>query len=141
MLPVILLEVTEFADFLETVKQWSSTRPDVCAVLLVGSYARGDAHDGSDLDIVVVTTLRDSYLSDWTLLPDLGRIERTRAEDWGAAKTLRIWVEGTEYEWNFVEPSWLSVPLDPGTQSVLKGGYVILHKSPGFPADAITSAL
>jgi predicted nucleotidyltransferase len=38
--------------FLEKVKKWADTQRDIKAILLAGSYARGQAHDESDIDLV-----------------------------------------------------------------------------------------
>ena len=47
---------------LRRVAAWAAKRPDIVAVVLVGSYARGRPGMGSDVDLVVVTTDPGRYL-------------------------------------------------------------------------------
>jgi len=45
---------------------WAVTHPDICAIIAVGSQARGDADIWSDLDLMLLTHDRERYLeSDW----------------------------------------------------------------------------
>jgi len=54
---------------------WASRRPDIRAAFVVGSRARVDhpADEWSDLDIIVVTTDPDRYLSSSDWLGDIGK--------------------------------------------------------------------
>ena len=40
---------------LATLREWAEGRPDVVAVVLVGSWARGDARMDSDVDVELLT--------------------------------------------------------------------------------------
>jgi aminoglycoside 6-adenylyltransferase len=51
---------------LDEIVRWASGRPDVRAVLLTGSHARGDADSSSDLDVELYTTEPERYAGrDW----------------------------------------------------------------------------
>ncbi len=43
-------------------REWAKERTDVVAVVLVGSWARGDARMDSDVDVVLLTEEQNPYL-------------------------------------------------------------------------------
>ena len=51
-------------DFLDAFVRWASTREDMQAIALVGSYARGAARTDSDIDVVLLTDEPQIYLED-----------------------------------------------------------------------------
>ena len=51
-------------DFLEAFVNWASAHEDVQAIALVGSYARGEARDDSDIDLVLLTDQSQKYLEE-----------------------------------------------------------------------------
>ena len=51
-------------EFLASFVQWASVREDVQAIALVGSYARDEARDDSDIDFVILTSQPEKYLAD-----------------------------------------------------------------------------
>ena len=63
-----------YEDLLDRFLAWARLRPDVRAVIVVGSCARTDhpADAFSDLDLVVVSTDPDRYLSETDWLKALG---------------------------------------------------------------------
>jgi UTP:GlnB (protein PII) uridylyltransferase len=50
--------------FLSDFSRWAASEPDILAVALVGSHARDEAMDGSDVDLVIVAREPKSYLED-----------------------------------------------------------------------------
>lgn len=58
------VRMKEIDGFLEKVRRWADPQRDIKAILLVGSYARGQAHDESDIDLVLLTDEPDKYLQD-----------------------------------------------------------------------------
>ena len=78
-------------DAVGQVVRWAAGRPDVVAVGLAGSQARGTAGPDSDVDLVVVTRDRDGHLgwagagAGWTAL-------RTRR--WGPLLERRLRLPG-----------------------------------------------
>jgi len=105
------------------VADWASSRPDVCAVALVGSWARGAATTASDLDLVILSdaplllTQRERW---WEFLGDA---EVIRTQAWGIAVEHRLRLpSGFEVEFTIAPRKWTDVPLDPGTRRVLSDG-------------------
>lgn len=58
------IRMKEINNFLEKVRKWADKQKDIKAILLVGSYARGQAHNDSDIDLVLLTNEPNKYLND-----------------------------------------------------------------------------
>lgn len=114
----------EVGNLIEGLILWAEGRADVRAVALVGSWARGEAGPGSDVDLVVLTTDPNAYAGgkDWLGVFEDARVEGT--EDWGALTSRRlVYPSGLEVEVGVGEPSWAATdPLDPGTAGLLDKG-------------------
>jgi predicted nucleotidyltransferase len=114
--------------FLERVRGWARARPDIVAILLVGSWARGQARAGSDVDLVILAQEPGRLLADRGWLEELGKVRAVQEEDWGRVRSLRVFHEsGLEVEYGLTEEGWLAEPLDPGTEAVLADGVTIVH--------------
>ena len=113
--------------FLEEVAAWAATRSDIIALCLVGSYARGIARRGSDVDLMMLSSCPTALLSgDWPSL--FGEVESRIVEDYGAVKSLRVFYrEGAEVEFGIAARDWAWVPLDEGTRDVLTDGVRVLY--------------
>jgi predicted nucleotidyltransferase len=125
--------------FLSAVVQWASGQPDVIAVALVGSYARGSVRPTSDVDLIILTSCPQQYLqvTDWAAT--FGPIAKQTIEDWGKVTSLRVWYEqGKEVEFGITTPEWVAHPIDEGTWKVISDGIRILFDRYGFLAAAIT---
>src|SRR5690349_18134018 len=113
--------------FLKTLVAWARGRADIEGIALVGSYARNTASITSDVDLIFLTGERSHYLQDHEWVSEFGNVKRIQAETWGNVETLRAtYTEGLEVEYNFAEPSWADVPVEPGTLRVVKEGFRIL---------------
>ncbi len=127
--------MTDLPTLLHAVTAWAAGRPDVKAVLLVGSHARGCARPDSDVDLVVLADAPQTYLGDPGVAGFLGPAARSRLERWGRATSVRTWLrDGPEVELTFATPDWiLERPLDPGTARVLRdGAEVVLDRLGGL---------
>jgi hypothetical protein len=116
----------EYASIVRLVVAWASRQRDIVAVVVVGSWARGEAHMGSDVDLMVVTEDKARYLSDgsWVPLAADGPAELAstltgvRSPSGGSCCP-----SGLEVEFGFVPPSWASTAqVDPGTARVIGNG-------------------
>jgi aminoglycoside 6-adenylyltransferase len=65
-----------YGDLETRIQQWALTRPDICAVLVVGSRARevNPADNLSDLDLILLTTDANLYLTDSSWLGTFGSV-------------------------------------------------------------------
>jgi hypothetical protein len=105
------------------------------AITLVGSYAREEAHPGSDIDLVIILKDRQLLIHDdkW---PELfGSIRCLSWEDWGKVQSLRVLYENEkEVEFGLTDERWLASPIDDGTRAVLLQGVVVVYDPDQYAA-------
>jgi len=122
---------------LERARDWASSRADVAAVALVGSWVRGEEGLDSDVDLIVLTDDPPAYTQeeDWigALAPGASLV---RTGDWVAIVERRLRLpSGLEVDVGVGRPTWAAVaPVDPGTQRVLRDGLRIVHDPRGLLA-------
>jgi len=121
--------------------EWAKTQGNVRAVGLDGSWASGRPRMDSDLDVVVLVTTKDDYVTraEWVSLASgsPGRIVKTK--DWGPLTERRVQLpSGFEDEYGFAPTSWASVdPIDPGTAQVISDGFQVLYDPDGLLAKLV----
>lgn len=117
-------------DFLKAISDWAEAQPDIQALALVGSYARGSEQEGSDIDLIMIATNPMKYiLEDCTWVNLFGIVEKFRPEDYGRVISLRVHYKGgLEVEFGITDESWAQSPLDPGTQQVISDGMRVLFE-------------
>jgi predicted nucleotidyltransferase len=69
---------------------WAATRPDIEAVVIVGSWARGNARPDSDVDLVVIAAQPESYQRDLGWVSLFGDAASVAHEDWGLVQSVRV---------------------------------------------------
>jgi hypothetical protein len=127
--------MTSPEQFLHDVTDWAAAQPDIAAVVLVGSHARGAARPDSDVDVVILATAPRRYLDDTGWVGRFGAVQRRQAEDYGKLTSLRVWyADGPEVEFGLTDPTWGSDPLDAGTQRVIADGMRVLFERAGSRA-------
>jgi predicted nucleotidyltransferase len=120
---------------LDRVLSWATARPDVRAVALVGSYARGTARADSDVDLLLLTDRPGDLMADMAWLSQLGRVTRVGVEDWGRVTSVRAWyADGVEVEFGLSTVDWATRP-DPGTLRVVADGFRVLLDRDGILAE------
>ena len=119
----------DIRDFLNAFVDWASAQGDVQAIALVGSYARDEARDDSDIDLVLLTDEPQKYLEDLKWIEIFGAVEKYQTEDYGKLISIRVWYRnGAEVEYGITTPDWAAVPLDAGTREVIRGGMTVLFE-------------
>jgi predicted nucleotidyltransferase len=119
--------------FLEQFRIWGSKADDISAVILVGSYARGEARLDSDIDLVIIAESPERYLLEQSWLENFGQPLKTQHEDWGLVQSLRVWYgSGLEIEFGFTSNAWIAEPLDGGTRKVLEDGFHFIINKEDF---------
>jgi hypothetical protein len=126
--------VDEVESVLQHLTDWVRRRPDVRALALVGSWARGTPHDGSDVDVVLLTDSPEHYIDGDDWLHDVGGVRLIRTLDWGAVTERRFALaSGLEVELDVGTSSWASVdPIDSGTRTVATDGMRLLYDPDGL---------
>ncbi|WP_168413093.1 nucleotidyltransferase domain-containing protein [Bacillus salacetis] len=113
---------------------WTETQDSILAAAVVGSFARGDYHEGSDVDLVIITTDKKAVMravfSDFVY----ETIIRFQIEEWGPyLSSLRIvYDNGLEVEFGVTTVDWVKEPLDSGTKNVVKDGFRSLLDKEGL---------
>jgi predicted nucleotidyltransferase len=119
------LEIKKRVDlFLENFKEWSEQQTHIKGVAVVGSFARGDFHSNSDVDLTIISTNKDLTLEIIKNEFNFGNIESSTLEEWGILTSLRIFYDNDlEVEYGVVTDQWVKEPLDEGTKNVVKNGF------------------
>lgn len=121
------MEPSEAEVLIDHVRSWASTREDIRALLLVGSFARGDARPDSDLDIVLITSNEDGYLDDTQWVSTFGSVRSIQREEYPPTTSVRVAYEGgIEVEFGIAPRTWASPPFDAGTKRVASNGIRVL---------------
>jgi predicted nucleotidyltransferase len=118
----------EVEQILDAFAAWAPGQPDVVAVALLGSWARGEARPDSDVDVVVVSRdhERRAARGAW---PDLPPFETVRRRRWGMLLECRLALgSDTELEIGVVPERWA---LDAQTQRVARGGLRVVYDPDG----------
>ena len=113
---------------LRQVVAWAAEQDEVQAVVLVGSYARGDARADSDVDLVLLVEDPRPFIEDHRWPARFAAVERLKTENWGEVCSVRVWHSGgPEIEFAVASPDWARRPLDEGTARVLQNGFRPLY--------------
>jgi predicted nucleotidyltransferase len=122
------LEIKKKADLLlENFKEWSEQQTYIKGVAVVGSFARGDYHSNSDVDLTIISTNKDLTLNIIKNEFNFDNIESSTLEEWGILTSLRIFYgNGLEVEYGVVTDRWVKEPLDEGTKNVVKNGFKVI---------------
>jgi hypothetical protein len=124
--------------FLATLREWAEGRPEVVAVVLVGSWARGDARMDSD---VLLTEDEKPYLEGDAWLQELGGIRLVKTRRWGPLTERRFALSsGLEVEMGVAPVYWASAnPVDGGTRRVVADGAAVVHDPEGLLARLVVA--
>jgi len=118
---------------------WARIEPGCRALAVVGSWARGAARPGSDLDFMMLATDRDRWAADddWLrrVLRGIGfPFARTAQEAYGVTRAWRAWPgPQIELELGVADVDWARLdPVDAGTRRVVNDGLVPLIDKDGL---------
>jgi uncharacterized protein len=126
---------------IERFRVWGLDRPDVRAIAVVGSWARGAARPDSDLDLILLTDDPSIYIFDEAWTNGLPATAILFSRSWGAITERRLFVRSPsaeigpdlEVELGVGLPSWAATePLDAGTKRVVSDGFRIVHDPYGL---------
>jgi predicted nucleotidyltransferase len=119
--------------FLDKVKQWAETNPDIIGVALVGSYARNEARVDSALDLVLLASQPQNFINEPEWIKIFELVKSYEVEDWGLVTSLRVYYEdGLEIEFGLTSSEWVNLPIDEGTGKVISDGMQILLDKEGL---------
>jgi uncharacterized protein len=125
----------------QSVTEWASGQDVVSALALVGSYAYNRPRMGSDVDLVLLTNDPDKYTRDidWVVSFD-PRARLIRDQKWGPLRERRVRLRsGLQVELGVAPTTWAALPLDPGTEKVLRDGCQVLYDPKGILQTALAT--
>jgi len=114
--------------------EWTTLREEITGVALTGSYARGEAREDSDIDLLVFVKDPETFgQTRWIKNINWSKINlEFRSSNDGYYRSNRFtqifFTNGLEIEFIFPDREWLSdAPLKPDNVHILKKGFVILY--------------
>lgn len=112
------------------------------AACLCGSYARGEARQGLDIDFCILSPVPGSLLEDRSWIYGFAPDARVAGpvEDYNLVQSIRVFYGATEAEFGVTDEAWMQIPLDRETASVMNDGLVILYDPQGQLGKAATFA-
>jgi len=128
-----MMQKEDVESFLKSVIDWAVDQPNIQALALVGSQARGTAREDSDIDLVIIANDPFIYLRDTGWIAHFGVPLRQQVEDYGLVQSLRVWYQSDlEVEYGLTDARWAALPLDEGTRRVVKDGMRVLFERRGI---------
>lgn len=138
------MKTTDASAIISAVTAWAHAQEDIRAAALVGSWARGDPHEGSDVDLLLLSDREDQYRRrrEWLAEIDFERagyrVVSTEVESYGVvwSRHFTLWPR-REVELTFVSRSWARIdPVDAGTRRVVSDAFQVI-----FDKDRILAQL
>jgi predicted nucleotidyltransferase len=125
---------------IEQVTAWAKTQPDIVALALVGSWARGNPTKRSDIDFMILSETPGARLTGIHWTKEMCRIHLSSPlKDWKNGFYGSVWSRhillrnGQRIELSFAARSWANVsPLDADTRHVVQDAFQILHDPEGI---------
>ena len=115
--------------FLQSVVEWAKNEPDLLALALFGSHARGEASPESDVDLILLLRNPKEYLKDRNWISEFGEPGHIIQENWGKVTSLRVlYADGLEIEYGLSNLDWGSDPSDEGDAHVIVNGLIVLYE-------------
>jgi uncharacterized protein len=131
------------------VADWAVDREDIRAMALVGSWARGDPHQESDIDLLLLSDLAIEYRHHREWLTEIfreGAIHRilsTEDASYGVVWSRHITLTPAgKAELAFAQCSWAGTnPVEAGTRSVVKDAFEIIFDKDGALARLVAAVM
>jgi predicted nucleotidyltransferase len=145
---------SSLADTLEAIKRsevnavvgaiasWAAARDDVRALALAGSWARGNPHQASDVDLLLFTDHNDWYRHRRNLLTEIDfqragySLHASKNAVYGVVWSRHIHLlPSAEVELTFAKCSWARTEvIGPGTRRVVEDAFQIILDKDGMLA-------
>jgi hypothetical protein len=124
---------------------WATERDDICAMALVGSWARGNPRQDSDIDLLLLSDRALEYrrCRNWLTEIDFGGagycLQSSQSAIYGVVWSRHInLLPAAEVELTFAECSWARTdPVDGGTRCVVQNAFRIILDKAGILAKLV----
>ncbi len=108
-------------DRVETVKNWLKKHDDIDLALLIGSYARGEEREDSDVDLIFVVEDPEHWITETNWVKHFGPVMSITSEVFEEIQALRVYYkDDVEMEFGFTTKEWLSKPYKEATAQALE---------------------
>lgn len=139
------MEHVEVDAIVRAVAQWALKREDILALALVGSWARGDPRQGSDVDLVLLSDRADEYRHRQEWIAEIEfesagyRVASSENAIYGVVWSWHIgFVQNGAAELTFAPCSWARADIiDAGTRRVVKDALRIIFDKAGLLANLV----
>lgn len=129
----------EASALIRAVATWVEARPDLKALAVAGSRARGAERPDSDLDLLILADEPGRYRASHAWLPEMPlappfQLASHRGAAYGAVWSYHVLlVPSAELELAFAAAEWASNnPIDAGTRRVVEDGFKIIVDKDGL---------
>jgi uncharacterized protein len=141
-----MMKSVEANAIVSAVADWAICREDIRAMALVGSWARGDPHQGSDVDLLLLSDRADEYRDRQPWLAEIDfesagySIASSNDASYGVVWSCHIAMSPTAMvELTFARPSWAQADtVDAGTRRVVKDAFQIIFDKDGVLAKLVS---
>jgi len=131
------------------VSDWAVNHEDIRAMAVVGSWARGDPHQPSDIDLWLLSDQAAEYRRHWEWLTEISfegagyRILSSEDASYGVVWSRHITLTpAAKVELTFAQCSWARVdPVDLGTRSIVKDAFEIIFDKDGTLAKVVNAVI
>lgn len=112
------------------IKKWAKLQKEIKVALLIGSYARHEERDDSDIDLIFIVDDVDLFTKDIRWAKEFGTLISSQIEYYEEIVALRVYYhEDYEIEFGLTTMSWINKPYKEATLQVLQAPYEILKES------------
>jgi hypothetical protein len=134
------MNLAEANAVVSAVSSWAIKRGDIRAMALVGSWARGNQGQVSDIDLLLLSDRAHEYRHSQEWLTEIDfqgtgyRLNSSESANYGVAWSRHMHLlPAAEVELTFAECCWAQTePVDGGTRSVVKDAFQIIFDKDGI---------
>jgi predicted nucleotidyltransferase len=143
------MKITEANAIVSAVTSWAIRRGDIRAMALVGSWARGNPNQLSDIDLLLLSDWVHEYrrCQEWPTEIDFAgagyRFNSSESATYGVVWSRHVHLlPAAEVELTFAECSWAQTePVDDGTRGVVKDAFRIIFDKDQMLSKLITAVM
>lgn len=144
-----MMKITEANAIVNAVTNWAVKRGDIRAMALVGSWARGNPHQVSDIDLLLLSDRVYEYRHCQEWLTEIGfggagyRLNSSESATYGVVWSRHVHLlPAAEVELAFAKCSWAQTePVDGGTRGVVNDAFQIIFDKDGMLSKLISAVM
>jgi uncharacterized protein len=144
-----LMKLAEANAIVTAVSSWATKRGDIRAMALVGSWARGNQGQASDIDLLLLSDRADEYRHSQEWLAEIDfrgtgyRLNSSESANYGVVCSRHIHLlPAAEVELTFAGCCWAQTePIDDGTRSMVKDAFQIIFDKDGMLSTLIAAVM